>query len=138
MITVRHFLNFVQLIAAIRFVESEYVHAGKVAIKYRANWEILYVKDWSEEFGELVCTRLGFPRLLKNFRRLEIYRHQNDYDNFRCQNRNNKLVCCPTKPEERSHHPSISEVALACEQGKINEKHTVYAGHIFATSHCAH
>ena len=113
------------IFAAIRLVQSQYVNSGKVAIKHKGKWEVLRVKYWDEKLGHLACTTLGFPGLIKNLRRLE-YRDHDGYDNFGCQNKNNKLVCCPKKTEERHDLPSISQVAVACEQGnKVNGKHIV-------------
>ncbi len=79
------------------------------------------MKYWNEELGDLVCTTLGFPGLVKNLR-LQEYRNSNNFDNFGCQNIKNRLVCCPTKPEERHYFPSIPEIAVACEQGGTNRK----------------
>lgn len=88
-------------------------------MKLKEKWEILYAKHWDKTFGELVCTTLGFPKLLKNLHLREIYKHKKDHKNFRCENERKKLTCCPTKPEKTA---AISQVALACEQGKISGK----------------
>ena len=107
---------------AIRLAQSWHVHLGKVEIKHKGKWEILHVKHWNEELGLLACTSLGFPGLVKNLR-LREYHNNNDFDNFGCQNIKNRLVCCSKKPEERNDFPTISDVAVACEQGKaVNRK----------------
>ena len=105
---------------AIRIVQSEYIHSGKVAMKRNGSWEILRVKHWDKELGHLACASIGFPGLVKNFK-LPEYRGRKGYNNFDCQNRKNKLVCCPSKIFH--DFPSIPEVAVMCEPGKLIKLH---------------
>lgn len=102
----------------LKLIQSKYRHSGKVAIKHEGKWKILRVKYWNKKLGRLVCTTLGFPGLVKNLV-LSEYRNDNGYNNFRCKSKKDKLVCCPTKTKERHYFPSIAQVALICEQGKI-------------------
>ena len=106
------------IFSAIRLRPSHFFHSGKLEVHHGGEWKMLYVKYWNEELGNLACRQLGFPGLIKNLDGRE-YKHYYDYNNFNCQNIKDTLVCCPTKKKDRNEYPSISQVAVACEQGKF-------------------